>query len=154
MNSQIKTLERLETKHTRNRGLACYLLALKKPLVSRLCRPSLEGGWYLSMACPCFELQSVTFNMRRRKKTSMPSTTRPSGICGRSWLSRRSSTICLGLRPPAGIRNRRDIAGDATITSGHFVQKWRVWGATPTSIFAAPAGPQKSQAYNTCPACH
>ena len=41
---------------------------------------------------------------------------------------------------PAGIRNRRGSACDAAFTSGHFVQKWRVWGATPTSIFAAPVG--------------
>ena len=90
---------------------------------------------------------------RRRKEPSMPSNTRPSGICGRPWPSRRTSTICWGSRPPAGIRSRRDSAGDAAITFGHYVQKCRVWGGSPTSIFSGLPGPQKSQGLYAFPAC-
>ena len=61
MNTHIKKSERLETEHARKPGLDCYLLALKKAACIKALRARFGREWYLSMACPCFGLQSVTF---------------------------------------------------------------------------------------------
>lgn len=59
-------------------------------------------------------------------------------------------SLCRGPRGPALY------AGDPGRQDDHllgFTAPGRVWGATPTSIFTAPAGWQKSQTLYACPAC-
>ena len=56
---------------------------------------------------------------------------RPSGICGRPWLSRPTSTICSALRTGAITRNRRDSGGDAANLFGTFCPKEPGLGRLP-----------------------
>ena len=73
----------------------------------------------------------------------MPSIGRPSGICGRPWRSRPTSTICSALRTGALIRNRRDSGGDAANLFGTFCPKEPGLGRLPNKHFCGPAAQQK-----------
>jgi len=79
----------------------------------------------------------------------MPSIGRPSGICGRPWLSRPTSTICSALRTGALIRNRRDSGGDAANLFGTFCPKEPGLGRLPNKHFCGPATQQKFRSVAT-----
>ena len=85
----------------------------------------------------------------------MRNTARPRRKCGRPWRSRRTLTICSAIRMGVKIRPRSDSPGPQTTRDfwAKCPEVRRVWGGSPTSIFAGPRPCENGKCVHTCLAC-
>ena len=83
------------------------------------------------------ELKKNAANWRRGKRRSIPSTARHRRKCGRPWRSRPTSTICWASRTASAKGTGAIAHGDADKLLWDKMSQSRVWGGSPTSVFAA-----------------
>ena len=95
----------------------------------------------------------------KRKRPSMPSTARPRRICGRPWRSRQTLIICSAMTDGRENKAQERLARAAR---RHLHRDFgticpevqRVWGGSPTSIFAGLRPAKISECGHTRIACH